>query len=263
MDILILQAAKVVTTVATVMVLAWVAERVSTRTAGLLSGFPLGTAIALAFIAIEQGPEFAAASASHALLGFLAALAMTTAYLFCLKLSSSAIWAPLAGILAFIAANGGLSLISGGLWRNLAVAGAGVALIAIAYKNIPSVNIAASVRLTYPVLFLRGFLSSTLVLAVTAIAYLGNTLLAGLFAAFPVTFLPLLLIVHLSYGPEPASTLIKFYPIGLGSLLAYTLTVALTYDNLGALTGTLAGFVVAVLYLALLGLIRQRAEQKT
>ncbi|WP_431687643.1 hypothetical protein [Hahella sp. NBU794] len=261
MDILILQAAKVVTTVATVMGLAWVAERVSTRTAGLLSGFPLGTAIALAFIGIEQGPGFAAASASHALLGFLAALAMTTAYLFCLKLPYSAVFAPLAGILAFIVANGALSLISGGLWGNLAVAGVGVTLIAVAYRNIPSVNIAASVRLTYPVLFLRGFLSSVLVLAITALAYLGDTLLAGLFAAFPVTFLPLLLIVHLSYGPEPARTLIKFYPIGLGSLLAYTLTVALTYDNLGVLTGTLAGFAAATLYLMLLGLMRQRTLQ--
>lgn len=61
MDSLLL--AKIATAIIAVVGLSLVAERVSPRVAGILSGYPLGTAIALFFIGIELGEPFAAASA--------------------------------------------------------------------------------------------------------------------------------------------------------------------------------------------------------
>ena len=53
MDSLLL--AKIATAIIAVVGLSLVAERVSPRVAGILSGYPLGTAIALFFIGIELG----------------------------------------------------------------------------------------------------------------------------------------------------------------------------------------------------------------
>ncbi|PIQ38778.1 MAG: hypothetical protein COW58_15430, partial [Thalassolituus sp. CG17_big_fil_post_rev_8_21_14_2_50_53_8] len=62
-EVIVLLLAKILVTFLTVVLLAKVAERMSPRHAGLLAGFPLGTAIALYFFGWQQGPQFAADSA--------------------------------------------------------------------------------------------------------------------------------------------------------------------------------------------------------
>ncbi|PSJ19146.1 hypothetical protein CVH10_24380, partial [Halomonas sp. ND22Bw] len=59
------QLAKLAVSSGVVLGLSMIAERVSTRGAGLLSGYPLGTAIALVIIGLELSPAFAADSAVH------------------------------------------------------------------------------------------------------------------------------------------------------------------------------------------------------
>ena len=51
--------------------LSLIAEKVSTRFAGLVSGFPLGAAISLFFIGYEIEPSFAARSALFTILGLI------------------------------------------------------------------------------------------------------------------------------------------------------------------------------------------------
>ncbi|MGS0468573.1 hypothetical protein ACU8V3_16690 [Cobetia marina] len=52
-----LQLLKLLISVAVVIGLSLIAERLSTRMAGLLSGYPLGTAITLGFIGVEISPN--------------------------------------------------------------------------------------------------------------------------------------------------------------------------------------------------------------
>ena len=52
--------AKLMSSVSIVVLLSWIAERVSPRVSGILSGYPLGAAIALFFYGVEISPEFAA-----------------------------------------------------------------------------------------------------------------------------------------------------------------------------------------------------------
>ncbi len=247
---LAIQLSKILVTVATVMGLAWIAERVSTRVAGILAGFPLGTAIALAYIGIEQSPEFAAISARHTLLGFIAAQAMTTFYWFGLKSRYHVVIAPLAGIAAFAIANGLLSLCSSDLASNFVLVVLATIGFGFWYRMIPAQNIQQAINLSTLAVLVRGTISALCVVAVTLLAYLGSSTIAGLFAAFPITFFPLLFIIHVNYGPQPVYTLIKYYPLGLGSLIIYSLLVAMTYDVWGITTGTLLGLVGAVAYLA-------------
>ena len=245
-----LHLSKILVTIATVLGLAWIAERVSTKAAGILAGFPLGTAIALAYIGIEQNTHFAAESAGHALLGFIAAQTMTTVYWACLGLRWHLVVAPVAGILAFILSNGLLSLIAGDLWRNLLIAALATIGFGVWYRLIPAQNIQQPVKLSTLAVVVRSLISSVCVVLVTLLAYYGSSTLAGLFAAFPITFFPLLFIIHCNYGRQPVYTLIKYYPLGLGSLIIHSLVVALTYDRWGVTAGTLMGLLSAALYLA-------------
>lgn len=48
----------------------------------MLAGFPLGSAITLYFIGYEQGAEFAADGARHALIGLAGSLMLATTYLY-------------------------------------------------------------------------------------------------------------------------------------------------------------------------------------
>ena len=75
------QLAKLVISIGIVLGLSLVAERVSARMAGMLAGYPLGTAIALYFIGLEISPAFATESAVHTLAGFSATLALSGGYL--------------------------------------------------------------------------------------------------------------------------------------------------------------------------------------
>ena len=75
------QLAKLGLSVSMVLGLGTVAVRASPRIAGLLSGYPLGTALALFFIGLEISPAFATQSAVHTLAGFTATMALGAGYL--------------------------------------------------------------------------------------------------------------------------------------------------------------------------------------
>ena len=55
-------AIKIVVTSAMVLGLSWLSERVGPKAAGVFAGFPLGIAVSLFFLGVEQGPQFAAVS---------------------------------------------------------------------------------------------------------------------------------------------------------------------------------------------------------
>jgi hypothetical protein len=84
---------------------------------------------------------------------------------------------------------------------------------------------------------------------VTSSAHFVGPAYAGLFAAFPSTLFPLMLIIHTTYDVEHVHTIIKNYPIGLGSLVVYTITVSLTFPQSGIMMGTLISFAAATIYL--------------
>lgn len=246
------QLAKLVVSIGIVLGLSLIAERVSTRIAGLLAGYPLGTAIALFFIGLEIAPTFAAESAVFSLAGFTATMALGGGYLLCGRRDG------LRGVLAGTA--GGLvawsltSLVLTSFEFNR-ISGTLVTLIAIfgftwLYRHVPEVRITARAGgQRWPALAMRAGLATLIVFIVTGLAHVVPASWAGMLAAFPISMYPLLVILHLTHGAAPAATVIKHYPAGLGSLLSYTLCVSLTYATLGLLWGTLLGFVAATLWL--------------
>ncbi len=262
MDTLILW--KLLVSIIAVVGLSLVAEHVSARIAGILSGYPLGSAIALFFIGIEQGSAFAAEAAVHTLAGFSASLVLT----FCYYQGSRKLqrWhlpvAMVSGLGGFLVAATLLQLlplgvvdqaatgvVASGLLGGGLLTALSILLFSWLFRSIDNVALTGRVSISRQVLLLRALMAAATVLFITGIAGWVGPAWSGLLSAFPITLFPFMLILHYSYGKGVVYTVIKNYPMGLGSLLCYTITVSLSYRYWGVGWGTAAGFLIATLYL--------------
>ena len=258
-----LQLLKLLISVAVVIGLSLIAERLSTRMAGLLSGYPLGTAITLGFIGVEISPEFAGQSAVYTLAGFSSTLALGVGYWLCGRAQGlrGVINGTLGGLLGWLLAS--LVLAQFEFTR---VSGVIVTLIAIVlcmrlYRGVPE-STARKSPFSWVSLLARAGLAAGIVFGITALAHLLPPSWAGLAAAFPVTMYPLLVILHLTQGPVAVATVIKHYPAGLGSLLCYALVVSLSYPGMGVGLGTLLGFIVATAWLGVFTPLQRRLASR-
>ena len=254
------QLAKLLVSIGIVLGLSIVAERVSTRVAGLLSGYPLGTAIALFFIGLEISPGFAAESAVYSLAGFTATMALGGGYLICGRRDGlkGVLCGTAGGLVAWWLTSLTLTRFELDRLSGTLVTLAAIFVFTWLYRHVPEARTKArSGGSRWRPLLLRAGLATAIVFLVTGLAHVLPASWAGMLAAFPISMYPLLVILHLTHGAAPAATVIKHYPAGLGALLCYALCVSLTYATLGLLWGTLAGFAVATLWL--LGWMRLQA----
>ena len=85
---------------------------------------------------------------------------------------------------------------------------------------------------------------------------------AGLFSAFPITLFPLILIVHITYDKEHVHTIIKNFPVGLGALIVYSLSVYKSYPIWGIYLGTAVSLMMSTVYLfglfAVIGMVKMK-----
>ena len=254
---------KIGATIGMVLALSLVAERVSPRVAGLLSGYPLGAAIALFFIGLEISPEFAGRSAVYTLAGLAASQAFVYGYFLASRriAGRGILGASAAGLVGYFASAGLLRLVT--FSRALAVftAVASMVLFVYLFRGIRDVTITRSVRLTPLVLFLRAALAAGIIVAITAAAGAVGPAWAGLFSAFPTALFPLMLIVHITYDKAHVHTIIKNFPLGIGSLIAYGISVSYLYPAWGVGWGTVAAFAIATVYLLLYGAVVARRSR--
>lgn len=244
---------KIAVTTAIVTALSIIAERVSPRAAGILSGYPLGTAISLFFIGLEQGPAYAGESAVYTAAGIAAQLVFYFGYYFVsLRARRWAILAAsLAALAGFLGASALLRALPPSPWASILIAAAAILGFGALFRGIPNTRIAEKTRLGPRVLLLRAALAALIILGIIGAANLVPPGWAGLFSAFPAASFPLVLIIHSTYSREQAHTIIKNIPTGLWSLVLYSLAVSFAYPLWGIYWGTLAGYAAATLYLYL------------
>jgi uncharacterized membrane protein (GlpM family) len=82
---------KVSVSILVVVLLSLIAEWASPRIAGIASGYPLGAAISLYFIGLENGSGFAARSALFTAAGLAATIAFVGGYLLGIRLARAAV----------------------------------------------------------------------------------------------------------------------------------------------------------------------------
>jgi len=246
---------KIVVSVLFVVLLSVIAERAGPRVAGVISGYPMGAAITLFFIAVEIGPDFAARSAIFAAAGLSATVAFVAGYLVGLGWAHGHSRATAIGIAvstalaAYGAAAWLLSLFPIAGMGATAIAAGSIALAVRGFRAIADVPIIDRNRLRFRVTLIRAAFAAVVILTITTAAKVVGPQWAGIFSAFPSTVLPLLVIIQFTYRPDHVRTIIKNVPRGLQSLLVYILIVAATYDTLGVAWGTVMGYAAATIYL--------------
>ena len=255
---------KVLVSVVFVVGLSLVTEHVSPKIAGILAGYPLGAAISLFFIGIENGSEFAAHGAVYTLGGLSASLVFVYFYY---KVSArkgrfEIVLSTLVAIVAFLVAAKILSLLNLGLFTAFVITFGCICFFYYLFRNIPNVLVQKKIKFTPLVLVVRALVAAFIILLITGIAKTVGPSWAGLLSAFPITLYPLLLLIHISYGREQVHTIIKNFPLGLGALIVYVVCVKFSYPFLGVGLGTVLSFVASTLYLVGFSLVSSKLTGK-
>jgi len=189
---------------------------------GWLAGFPLTSAPVSIFLAIEQGPDFAASAATGTLLG------LTAMAVFCLVYGRAARhlgWAgsAAAGLAAFGVCLGALSAVPASLSAAFALVCVSLGLVA---ALLPTTKAAVS-RMRPPAwdLPLRMASATAVVLLLTAAARHLGPMLSGLLSPIPVFLLVLAVFAHRSEGPAACVRVLRGGVIGSFAFAVFFLVV--------------------------------------
>jgi hypothetical protein len=252
---------KILITVLVVLGLAYIAERISAKVAGVLAGYPLGIAIVLVFLGLEQGVEFASEAARYAILGLLANLALALCYWYMAKQARQVLnvgVASMVGLAGFLFVAYALQGVPQALTVTVPFTLVGLLVAAVLMLKMPAVAVQTVASLSTRDIFFRALVAAGTVVLITGLAELIGPVWAGLLSGFPVVAFPLFLILHYHHGKSVLTNSMRVYPLGLISLLVYTASVSLAYPYLGLLWGTLLGFLLASVYILLLPLMQKR-----
>jgi len=198
--------------------------------AGWLSGFPIVAGPILFFVALEQGPQFASASAVGALAGGLAWMAFAVCYA----------WAALGlpwGLALFVSLLGyfaaGFALISAALPFAAIIVMIVIAVVLVP-RTFPRLNqpIGAS-KFSRLELVARMVAGGVLTVTVTQFSSLLGPRFSGLFAVFPVMGIVLAAFSHRASGNVFTIHLLRGMVSGFYAFTAFCLTIALGVPRIG------------------------------
>ena len=254
---------KISITMLAVLLLSLVAEKISTRLAGLLSGYPIGTAIILHFYGLEYGAPFAANAAIFNLCGLLASQCFAYTYYRVSQRTLSITVASILALAGYLIPALMVSQTNPTRATALTIAVIATALFCLLLRDHRSKQVSTSRPWSARLLAGRLIFTAVLVLTVTESAQIVGPGWAGLFSAFPVALYPLVVLLHKEHGPEAAQTILGNFPYGLWSVIAYALTVSLVYPLYGVMLGTFLGFCVATAVLSVMAIKPLLAFWKT
>ncbi|SFD46452.1 hypothetical protein [Algibacter lectus] len=255
---------KLLVAIAFVIGLSILAENVSPKVAGILSGYPTGSAITLFFFGLEVSPDFAAKSAVYNMMGLTAALTFVYVYYIASRYFKrfNILLSSLSAITAYFAVVSLLHLIEINKYIAILIPITFSFLFIRLFKSIENINIKTKAKLNYKILFVRAFFAALIILVITSVPKFVGPTWAGLFSAFPTTLFPLMLIIHFTYSKEHVHTVIKNVPIGMFSLIIYSLVISIVYPLHGIYVGTLISFGAATVYLLVYKKIRSVLDKR-
>jgi hypothetical protein len=245
---------KLVTTPALIAAATVAARRFGAGVGGWLAGMPLTSGPVSVFLALEQGPAFAAQAAVGTLLGLIAVTAFCVAYG---RAAGRLGWAPstLAGLLAFIVVTAllahralSLPLAFGAVLASL-VAGTGL------IRSSRSPAYVGAPRWDLP---LRMAAATLVVVTLTALASTLGPRLSGFVSTVPVFAGTMAAFSHRLAGARAAAQLLRGVVVGSFAFAAFFLVVGLAVERLGLVgTYTLATTAAAAINAAALLLIER------
>lgn len=246
---------KILIASAIVIGLAELAERSSTKMAGILAGLPVGSALVLFFYGMDFGAVYVDKVTPYNLLGLSASLSFVAFYYIGSTLSEkySLVSAVTTGISGYLLVAYLLSFIT---VQNAVIPGLLLSFLIIIvhyfFKRITEINSSKSGKLKPSQIFGRGIIATFFVLAASYSPRLFSDEMAGILSSFPSSILPLLIILHLSQGKAVTQSVIKFLPLGYVGVMIYSIVVGEMYIDFGIYLGTFISLVISTSYLILL-----------
>jgi uncharacterized membrane protein (GlpM family) len=244
--------AKVFWSAAIVLGLSAIAERVSMRVAGILAGAPQNVVLVYFFVGRDMGIDHVTQSVPHGIASFSATIAFVLAYHLgssCFR-RCSAVAGALIGVAVFAAVAGILSAIPFTLATATTLTLCTIGFAIWLGRGLRFIPLKKPVRYTPGLLLLRGSLAAMLIVGVIALAEILGVRWTGLLTGFPTILLPTLLILHLTYGVSHTHAIIRNFPVGVGSIILYILSIPITFPRWGIYGGTAASLGASLLYLA-------------
>jgi hypothetical protein len=218
---------------------------------GLLMGLPLTTGPIFLFLAIDQGPRFAARASVGILFGLVGLAAFAVAY----AVGSARVgWA---GSLAFaVAAFLACSVAASRLGSRIVVAalGASVALLLAAslIRN-PRLGAAPPPPPPWWDLWVRMIAVAVLTLATTAVAGRLGPVLSGIVSTYPVAITVVVTFTHVQLGHDAVAAMLRGSVLSWFAFASYFLAIGVLIEKLGIAVsmsfGALAAVVTSVLVL--------------
>jgi len=245
---------KALISIGIVVSLSLIAERLGPRAAGLVTGLPLGAGIVTIFTGIEQGTMFAAHAAVFMVPGFVATLTFVYAY------AQVAAWQNRGGIkavlLPLLSANVGYAIsaflvhyLNLPLVVSIPIIAASLVIVSKMMSGLPDTPIMVRVSFGWRVLAFRAGVATTAILLITGIARSVGAEWTGILTAYPLTLLPLILVIHITYPGAETVAVLKHVPMGLGGVVSFCIAANFSLPAFGLGWGTSLAYVAAVSYL--------------
>jgi len=240
--------------------LALVAQRVSSRAAGILSALPMGTALVLFFYGMEYGAHYVAEASIFNILGLSASLSFVVFYYLGSTLFTSPIKSVLSAIIMSLSAYILVAFMLSHLSPQDFILPSAILLTVILgayflFKRIAKTKIKITKQVSIFKLFLRSLIATGFVVLISFAPQYFDASLAGIFSSFPSVIVPLLLIIHLSFGRESVHEAVKAMPLSYVSVMIYSMSVGESYIHFGVYWGTVISFAVALVYIVSLFVI--------
>lgn len=207
-------------------------QRWGAQVAGWLAGLPVVAGPILAFIALEQGPAFAAAAAATAAAALLASVSFSLTYARAADATHGRAWpgALIRALLAWLIVAAPLSLLPSHPLLGLAIA---LVTLLLAPRLFPPPRpLDAPVRLRPGEIGLRMAAGAVLTLGASGAAVALGSQWSGMLAVFPMLGSTLAVFSHRAQGGAYAATLLRAMVTGLYSLAAFCVALSLLLDSL-------------------------------
>ena len=240
---------KAISVIALVLSLTVIAEKVSPKISGVLSGLPVGSSITLLFFAIEYGVDYVKETALYNIHGIFAALAFSIGYYISTFYTGKfqVILSLIISFISYLIIAFILSFIPPHIIFTPLVVFSLLIISAIYFSKKEDHKIVKISKVSIFDLLIRSGLTLIIFLIISNLPKYVPINIAGIFSSFPTILLPLLLIIHFNHSNLQARTIIKNVPFGLTSVILYSYIVYFAYPSIGILWGTLVALCSSII----------------
>ncbi len=257
--------AKIVVSASVVLSISAIAEFVNPRVAGVLAGAPLSAPIILLFVGHDLGIDFAVMTVPSGIASFTATVAFAFAYervsawqTATRRPLANALLTTLFATIVFLIVGWGVTVLNLGLPASLAMSITTIVVVTLLMSPMDGRVKVARIRFGGHVLASRAAIAALFVVSATGVAEIVGPVWAGIVLGFPITVLPVLLILHVTYGRDHARNAIRGFPVGLGGVLSYLVLVPVTFPAHGVGLGTALAVAGGIFYMIVLNIVRGR-----